>query len=433
VYSSPDTAVIAVNNGAVSLDIDSLLAYQRYCYAVEVNGTLDSSLIGSFSTFPEDTGSFTFAFASCAKTGSDHPVFGTIHALRPLLFFHTGDFHYENISVNDRDVYRQEYEHVLASPGQSRLYRDFPIVYIWDDHDYGPNNSDSTAPGREAARLTYREYVPHYPLAAGDGPEAIYFTFTVGRVKFIVTDCRSARSPAWAPDDPAKTMLGETQKAWFKQELLDAEANYPLVVWLNSLPWIGLTGDDGWHLYSNERREIADFLKDNGIHHLCMLSGDAHMIAIDDGTNSDYATGGGAGFPVMHAASLDQTPSVKGGPYSHGTYPDRGQFGLMTVSDLGDRILVHWRGRNYLDQEVVRYDFMAAAGAISPVICGDANGDGSIGVGDVVHIVDYIFKGGPAPDPLYAADPDGDEAVSVADAVYLIEYIFKGGPDPSCP
>jgi hypothetical protein len=44
-----------------------------------------------------------------------------------------------------------------------------------------------------------------------------------------------------------------------------------------------------------------------------MISGDAHMVAIDDGTNSDYADGGGGGFPVFHAGALDRSSSVKGG------------------------------------------------------------------------------------------------------------------------
>ena len=88
------------------------------------------------------------------------------------------------------------------------------------------------------------------------------------------------------------------------------------------------------------------------------------MLAIDDGTNSDYATGGSAGFPVMHAAALDQSPALKGGPYSEGAFPGRGQFGLMTVADSGDSIKVNWSGRNYLNQEIVSYGFSYPAGTV---------------------------------------------------------------------
>jgi len=54
-----------------------------------------------------------------------------------------------------------------------------------------------------------------------------------------------------------------------------------------------------------------------------MISADAHMVAIDDGSHSGYAAGGRGGFPVFQAAALESPESEKGGPYSigneHGT------------------------------------------------------------------------------------------------------------------
>jgi hypothetical protein len=81
------------------------------------------------------------------------------------------------------------------------------------------------------------------------------------------------------------------------------------------------------------------------------------MLAIDNGTNSDYSTNGGAGFPVMHAAPLDKHPSEKGGPYSEGVSLTSGQFGLMTVDDEGETIDITWSGRNYKDEELLHYEF----------------------------------------------------------------------------
>jgi PKD repeat protein len=63
-------------------------------------------------------------------------------------------------------------------------------------------------------------------------------------------------------------------------------------------------------------------------------------------------------------------------------------------------------------------------------ICGDANGDATVDISDVVSLIAYIFSGGPAPSPLLAGDANCDGGVDISDAVYLISYIFSGGPAP---
>src|SRR5690606_1237836 len=129
------------------------------------------------------------------------------------------------------------------------------------------------------------------------------------------------------------SMLGQRQLTWLLDEIATASRTHALVVWVNPDPWIAPAdpGRDDWGGYAGERRRIADAIAEAGTDNLVMLSGDAHMVALDDGTNSDYATGGGAGFPVLHAAALDRPGRVKGGPYSDGAYPGGGQFGVLSV------------------------------------------------------------------------------------------------------
>lgn len=63
-------------------------------------------------------------------------------------------------------------------------------------------------------------------------------------------------------------------------------------------------------------------------------------------------------------------------------------------------------------------------------VLGDANADRSANVGDAVFLINYVFKGGPAPDPIKIGDANGDCSTNVGDAVYLINFVFKGGDDP---
>jgi subtilisin family serine protease len=60
---------------------------------------------------------------------------------------------------------------------------------------------------------------------------------------------------------------------------------------------------------------------------------------------------------------------------------------------------------------------------------GDLNGDERITLGDVIFLVNYIFKtGSPEPVPLSAGDTDCDTNITVGDILRMVNYIFKGGP-----
>ena len=76
-------------------------------------------------------------------------------------------------------------------------------------------------------------------------------------------------------------------------------------------------------------------------------------------------------------------------------------------------------------------DAYTTADTTTPVICGDANGDNIINVGDVVYLINYLFKGGNPPIPANCVgDCNGDGIVNVGDVVYIINYLFKGGTVP---
>lgn len=349
--------VRAAGDGIVALGIGGLAPDTAYFYAVEVDGVRDTERVGRFRTFPDTPATFSIVVSACARTGSNGLVFEAMAAEDALLYVNTGDFHYQNIETSNVGAFRAAYERQITAPAQQALYLQTPIAYVWDDHDFGGNNSTGASAAAPAARLTYRENVPHYEMPAGPGNAAIYQAFDIGSVRFVMTDTRSERDVERMADGSA-SLLGTAQREWLKQELLNGSRNYGLVVWVNSVPWIAPAGAaDNWGSYATERAEIANFIADNGITNMLMLSGDAHMLAIDDGTNTDYSTSGGASFPVMQAAALDRPGSSKGGPYSEGGYPGAGQYGLVTFTHTDDGMTVKLSGRNWLQEEIVGYEF----------------------------------------------------------------------------
>ena len=195
----------------------------------------------------------------------------------------------------------------------------------------GANDADGTNPGKEAVRQVYREYTPHYPLlpnVAGNG--TIQQSFWIGKVKFILTDCRSARDPEENIDTDNKSMLGLEQRSWLLAEL-DASKSAGLVVWVVSVPWVSDKGGEGWGKYNSERAIIANTISSLNLR-IVVLAGDAHMLAMDDGRNNKFSPlFPQFSFPAVQSASLDRSPSVKGGPYFFGCSPGSGKHFLFSL------------------------------------------------------------------------------------------------------
>ncbi|HEX6371289.1 MAG TPA: alkaline phosphatase D family protein [Longimicrobium sp.] len=336
-----------------TFELPGLLPNTPYHYDVLLGKGAAPVAQGRLKTFPrEDTpASFRLVASGDAKTGSNHGVFDAIRAEDPLLFLHLGDLHYEDIHDDDGIEYIRAYQRVLNQSRQAALYRNVPIAYTWDDHDYSHNNAASDAIGRIVARQMYVACVPHYPIAEPGFDRAIYQAFTIGRVRFLLSDCRSERT--------RETMLGSAQKEWLKSELLRSRGVHPLVVWINTVPWIARKGEKSWDRWHEERAEITDFITKEGIRNLCMLSADAHMLAIDDGSHN-HAPDGGGGFPVFQASPLDRSGSIKGGPYSHAPLTGNGQYGVMTVTDTGgDAVSVRWEGKRTGSGVLMKHEFVS--------------------------------------------------------------------------
>ncbi len=335
-----------------------------YYYRVSRNGAFDPERLGTFTTTPAPgtAHSFSFTFGSCSKTGSDSPVYLTMKGFAPLFFLQTGDLHYEDVKSLDIKAFRSCYQRVWSSPTQAAFYRSTPIAYTWDDHDFTGNGSAGGSPNARVVYDAYLENAPHHTILAPATEGLITQRFEVGRVLFLMLDCRAGRSSEELPDNASKTMLGAWQKKWFKDELSQAKER-PLVFVVSSVSWVSPASDkgDNWGRYTTERTELSNHIKKLGLKNLCFLSGDAHMLAADDGANNQYAEGGGPGFPCLQAAPLDKNGSIKGGPWSVAPIapgPEGGsQFGVVRVTDSGQDLKVLFQGMDQGGTEKMRLEF----------------------------------------------------------------------------
>jgi len=213
----------------------------------------------------------------------DSDIFDQIIAAQPEVFFTIGDVPYTDdgpdVAVTV-DAYRQRHGLLRTVPYCRAWFEAMGMCSIYDDHEFR-NDWDASRVAAEpqryaAAMQVWDEFFPLTTLAPAS--DVRYRNFRWGaNVECFVLDCRRFRSTNDQPDDANKTMLGATQKAWFKAALAASTAPFKLV--FTSVPLDYGIGVDHWAGYTTEREEIFAAIKAAAIPGVLFLSGDQHYFA----------------------------------------------------------------------------------------------------------------------------------------------------------
>jgi len=262
-------------NHAVATDLKPAT---RYRYTVLLNGApMLAPPLPSFVTAPADGEKTRLRFALVSCLGPDGAMsaaaFGEMSARAKFdLLLMLGDQHYANSTVPEKQ--RAGYYKYRGLAGHAEVTRRTPTYAIWDDHDFGPNDSDGTADGKENSLIAYKQLWANPAYGEPDNP-GCYYKFARGNIAFFMLDGRYHRTPNNAKDDGKKTMLGEKQLAWIKRELKASTATVKFVAIGSEWQSHGTT--DSWTSFSRERLELFNFIEQNAIKGVFLLSGDRHF------------------------------------------------------------------------------------------------------------------------------------------------------------
>lgn len=295
---------------SASIILKNIRPATEYDYRAEFGGGSASPWY-QFTSFPAPgkAGIFQFAFSACFRERyKPHYIFDYIQKQSPTFVALLGDNMYGDYDgdINKlerlrRDrTYRQEM--ILGGeylpPGETviealrnKYHRNFdeyfqgvsnhiPIMAIWDDHDYGQDNSDGTYRYKDEAKQVFLETFPTYPYETKEG--GLHYRFSVADVDFFVLDTRWYRTAMQVEDGPDKTMLGQQQLEWLLAGLKASKAAFKMI--LSSVSWNDYGGDtssgrpgfDSWRGYLYERNKILAFIEDEAIPGVLIFSGDQH-------------------------------------------------------------------------------------------------------------------------------------------------------------
>jgi alkaline phosphatase D len=308
------------------LHVETLYFYRVWANGIALPGTYE------FKTNPSDSAMQIFSFTVLSDfRATSAPVYAQIARENPPFVIFLGDFNHDNPATLSK--MRAMHRQMRGSESQAGLdfmkyIRQFPFYHVWDDHDFGKDNADKSFPGKKNALNAFREYFPTPSLPSHDG---IWHRFRYAQVEFFMLDLRSQRDPNNTPDGPNKSILGADEKAWLKDSLLNSTARWKFL--MSTVPFNpGTKPSDSWAAFQTERTEMVNFIQQNKIGGLIVVSGDLHSGgALDDGTNS--------GFPEISVPHANMPPpqcwtTQKPGLWSEGIICgiDNPGYGSITVT-----------------------------------------------------------------------------------------------------
>ena len=243
-------------HGAIKARLTGLKPATAYRYEVVVDGKRQSVWSGHFATPPAEgkPARFKLAVSSCMKV-DENPVQSAWYLMlaeKPDLQLLLGDNVYAN--TTDRDKLWQFHRRQRRVVEFAAVLRNVPTYAMWDDHDYGPNDSDGTAAGKEHSLVAFKELFANPGAGTHDTPGA-FCQFRWGDVDFFLLDGRYHRSPDIAANDDRKRMLGDAQFAWLAAGLKESKAKFKV---LASGSTLAASRDDGWRIYDYDRKRLFD-------------------------------------------------------------------------------------------------------------------------------------------------------------------------------
>ena len=265
---------------------------RRYEYELRINGRpAPRPYPLRFQTLPlwqyrTDPPAFTFATGSCAyinEPGADRPgeaygghyeIFDAIYRNHPDFMLWLGDNCYlREPDWGSRTGVLHRYSHTRALPELQPLLGSVHHYAIWDDHDYGPNDSDRSYPGKNWTLEAFKLFWAN-PVSDVNRRGGITGTFVWGDVQFFLLDDRWFRSP-----DHRRTgqrgMLGDAQIEWLLDALVYSKAPFKIVATggqvLNPVAVY-----ETYAIFPEERERLLKAIADEGIEGVFFLTGDRH-------------------------------------------------------------------------------------------------------------------------------------------------------------
>jgi alkaline phosphatase D len=357
---------------------DEVEPSMKYAYKLLINNKLvpisyklefKTPPLWRYRSEPEKVPQFKIALGSCAFIneekydrigkgyGGDYGIFQSIAKQNPEIMLWLGD----NMYLREADSYSKtriyyRYTHSRSLPEMRELLASSINLAIWDDHDYGPNDSDKTFTKKDISLQAFKDFWAN-PSYGIDNQGGITSFYEYGDCQFFLIDDRYFRSADNLKTAP-REMLGQKQMDWLIESLAGSQATFKFVCIggqvLNSVPIYETLSN----VSPNEYTQLWARLDSEKIKNVIFLTGDRHHteltaresksgIKVYDWTVSPFTSG------VAKAPNENNIYRVPN------SYIEARNFGLIEVSGEKNQRVLNLKCLGVNGEELWKYEIKA--------------------------------------------------------------------------
>jgi len=242
----------------------------------------------------KDAPDFSVVFGSCAyinDTEFDRPgkpygqsdsIFNVISELHPNAMIWGGD----NIYLREGDFETQanmeaRYLKARQVPSIQKLLSTCPQYAVWDDHDFGPNDSHSSFQYKKESLAAFKEMWGNSNFGFPKNENnCITGKVSINDVDLYLMDNRSFRIPP-GTDGLTPQMLGKEQIQWLIEDLKTSKASFKLVT-IGSQVLSSVSDFENYANYKEEQEYLLQLISKNNIKNVVFLTGDRHFAELSE-------------------------------------------------------------------------------------------------------------------------------------------------------
>ena len=336
---------------------DQVMPGKKYNYEIFINDIkvfrdyemeFQTQQLWKWRTDPPD---FKFVIGSCSYVnepkfdrpgepyGSNFEIFNSINKKNPDFMLWLGDNTYLRESDwNSRTGFIKRYSHTRALRELQPLLASTHHYATWDDHDYGPNNSDGSFWLKETASEIFKLFWtnPNYDVTGKGGITGL---FQWSDVDFFLMDNRYHRTSNnnFTVD---RQILGKDQIDWLINALTFSQATFKFIAIGGQVISSGAVYEN-YANYPEERKYLLDKIREAKIEGVIFLDGDRHHTVLSKMQESDEV------YPLYDLTCSSLTAGVNDDDESYNIYSlketlvGENNFGMLNVTGpASNRVLI---------------------------------------------------------------------------------------------